>query len=190
MVSGQPYQVKIFQIQGTEECSSHASTLAQGRSKRSRSRSSSRHRHSRRRNVPSSHHHVSSGSHHTCPAANSYWVWRAQALLDKLACRTCFNEATKEKESDAREVTDLIRESMRESILEASAPETGLLKVLTPQLLTLHCRRNPHPTARTWNFQQDLISHQSNHLPDQSKKRLAGMKWKKHHAKSVNTSRT
>lgn len=35
-------------------------------------------------------------SYHTHPATNACWVCGAPALPDKLACRACFNEATRE----------------------------------------------------------------------------------------------
>lgn len=50
---------------------------------------------------------------------NACWVCGAPALPDKLACHTCFEEATREKETDAKELTNIIREST----LQVSAPE-------------------------------------------------------------------
>lgn len=44
-------------------------------------------------------------------------------FLTKLTCQTCLEEVTREKEMDGREVTDIIRESVGESILQVSAPE-------------------------------------------------------------------
>ncbi|XP_040211990.1 uncharacterized protein LOC120943017 isoform X2 [Rana temporaria] len=110
------------------ERSRHASSK---RSRRSRSRSSSRYhrsRHSRSRRSRSHHrrsHRRRSPSLHrehynTRPAANACWVCSATALPGKLACRTRFNEATREKEADARVATDLIRELVRESICTAA----------------------------------------------------------------------
>ncbi|XP_077306678.1 ubiquitin-conjugating enzyme E2 U isoform X2 [Lithobates pipiens] len=118
-----------------------SSRTSSRRSHRSRSRSSSRQRHGRshhghlrhsrsdHRRSPSSHH-----SHHARPAANACWICGAPALPEKLACRSCFNEATKEKEADARIATDLIRESVRESIL-ATAPA---MEVTVPSTSTAH----------------------------------------------------
>lgn len=74
--------------------------------------------HSRCTKSPSPHHTPSSGRHRICPAANACWVCGSPALPDKLVSHTCLNEAITEKESKAREVTDLIREATQESILE------------------------------------------------------------------------
>lgn len=66
------------------------------------------------------HHHSSSDSQDNRPVANASWVCGAPALPDTLACHSCVEEATKEKESDVREVTDIIRESVRASIQQVS----------------------------------------------------------------------
>lgn len=88
-------------------------------SRRSLSRTNSHHRHFHRKSSSTQ----SYDYHRTHPTANACWVCGAQALPDKLACQACFEEATREKEMDAREVSNIIRESIKESILQVSATE-------------------------------------------------------------------
>lgn len=116
--------------------------------RRSRSNSCSRHYHSYHRR--SSSHRTSSASHHSSPTTNTCWVCGTISIPKKLACRTCFEEATREKKTDAREVTDIIRESIRESILRVSVPVADKPIQSTSAVAPTH-RRNQ--TGKNWRFQ-------------------------------------